>query len=70
MADRLQMSRVLRGHAKDDGSFDIEFWQRLGPAAILEAAWDMVLEVEAMRGGDGDQPRLQRSVCRVVRRGR
>jgi hypothetical protein len=25
------MSRVLRGGQPDDGSFDIEFWQRVGP---------------------------------------
>ena len=24
-----------------DRSFDIEYWQRLGPAAIFEAAWRM-----------------------------
>ena len=25
-----------------DRSFDIAYWQRLGPAAIFEAAWQMV----------------------------
>jgi hypothetical protein len=60
----------LRNSAKDDGTFDLDFWQRQGPEAILEAAWDMVCEAAAMRGNDGDPPRLQRSVLRVVRRGR
>lgn len=27
-----------------DRSFDIEYWQRQGPAAIFEAAWEMVVE--------------------------
>jgi hypothetical protein len=64
------MSRVLRAGEQDDGSFDREFWRRVGPEGIFAAAWEMVREVRAMRGEDGDEPRLQRSVLRVVRRGR
>ena len=67
---RVVMSRVLRGGERDDGSFDREFWRQVGAAGILEAAWEMVAEVEAMRGGDAGQPRLRRDVLRVVRRGR
>jgi len=65
---RLRMARVLRPGQVDDGSFDREFWRRVGPVGILEAAWDMVNEARAMRGLDGDEPRLQRSVCRVIRK--
>jgi hypothetical protein len=64
------MSRVLRNGQKDDGVFDFEFWKKIGPEGIFEAAWDMVREHRAMRGIDGDEPRLQRSVLRVIRRGR
>ena len=53
----------------DDGAFDLEFWRKLGPEAIFAASWEMVAEMRAMRGEDGDEPRLQRSVVRVVRRG-
>ncbi|MBI4822037.1 MAG: hypothetical protein HY791_37615 [Deltaproteobacteria bacterium] len=60
--------KILRRGDKDDGSFDREFWQALGPERIFEAAWDMVAEVRAFRGDDADEPRLQRSVCRVERR--
>ena len=63
------MSRVLRGGQADDGSFDLEFWQRVGAEGIFAAAWEMVSEQRAMRGEDGDEPRLQRSAVRVVRRG-
>jgi hypothetical protein len=63
------MSRVLRGGQPDDGSFDAEFWQRVGAEGIFAAAWEMVGEQRAIRGEDGDEPRLQRSVLRVVRRG-
>lgn len=66
---RVVMSRVLRGGERDDGSFDREFWRRIGPAGIFAAAWEMVAEVDAMRGGNGEQPRLRRDVLRVVRRG-
>ena len=64
------MSRVLRNGARDDGVFDLEFWQKIGPEGIFAAAWEMVSEEQAIRGTDGDQPRLQRSVLHVVRRGR
>jgi hypothetical protein len=61
------MTRVLRNGQQDDGQFDLEFWRRVGPEGIFAAAWEMVQEVRAMRGEDGDEPRLQRSVCRLIR---
>ena len=66
----IRMARVLRGGQVDDGSFDLDFWQRVGAEGIFAAAWDMVAEVQLMGGGSGEQPRLQRSVLRVIRRGR
>lgn len=62
------MSRVLRPGERDDGTFDLEFWRRVGPEGRFAAMWEMVGEVEAFRGRDGSQPRLQRSVVRVRRR--
>lgn len=64
------MSRVLRRGEKDDGTFDLDFWQRIGAEGIFASAWEMVCEQRAIRGDDGNEPRLQRSVLRVVRRGR
>ena len=61
------MSRVLRPGQEDDGRFDHEFWRRVGAEGRFAAAWEMVSEVSAIRGGDGHQPRLQRSVVRVIR---
>lgn len=68
MRERLVMTRLLRAGEKDDGHFDLEFWQRQGPEAIFAASWELMNEVRAMRGENGDEPRLQRSVCRLVRR--
>lgn len=62
-------SRVLRGGQQDDGSFDLDFWQSIGGEGIFAAAWEMVSEVRRIRGEDDGEPRLQRSVLRVVRRG-
>jgi hypothetical protein len=45
-----------------DRSFDIEFWQRLGDAAIFDAAWELVEFYCRQRGGSPDELRLQRSV--------
>jgi hypothetical protein len=68
MRDRSRgMSRVLRPGDVDDRSFDREFWREQGIEQILFASWDMVNEVRVMRGEHGSEPRLQRSVCRVVR---
>lgn len=62
------MTRILRNHARDDGSFDLEFWRKVGAEGLFAAAWEMVQEVAAFRGQDGSQPRLQRSVTRTIRR--
>ena len=68
--ERVVTSRVLRSGVKDDGDFDLKFWQAVGGEGIFAAAWEMIDEFRSFRGEDGDQPRLQRSVLRVVRRGR
>ncbi len=67
MRKRVVMSRVLRPGQADDGSFDLDFWRRVGAEGRFAAAWEMVAEAAAIRGEDGSQPRLQRSVLRVVR---
>jgi hypothetical protein len=58
-----ELSTVERyGRLKDmDRSFDIAYWQRLGPEAIFEAAWQLVVEAHA-RGGDESELELQRTV--------
>jgi hypothetical protein len=45
-----------------DRSFDIEFWQRQGDAAIFRAAWELVETYCRDRGMNPDELRLQRSV--------
>ncbi len=45
-----------------DRSFDIEFWQRQGDAAIFNAAWELVELYYQERGFGTDELRLQRSV--------
>ena len=66
MADRVVMERLVRGHAPGR-EFDIEFWQTLGPARILEAAWDLVVTAASRKGIGEDQLRLQRSVEKFER---
>lgn len=62
-------SRVIGLH-DDDGAFDRAFWDAVPAHQRLEVLWDMTLEYAALQGQSGDQPRLQRSVCRVERRER
>ena len=45
-----------------DRSFDIAYWQRLGPAAILEAAWQLVVDAHLRKPGGSDELRLRRTV--------
>ena len=53
------------GQLKDmDRKFDVEYWQRLGPAAIFEAAWQMVVDAHLRRPGGADELRLRRTVER------
>jgi len=51
----------------DDRSFDLEFWQQAGATARFAAAWQMVLDMQTIRGEDEYQSRLQRSVENVER---
>jgi hypothetical protein len=54
----------------DDGSFDIEFWDRYTPSERMMLVWSMVEEEHAARRQDPAQLRFQRSVGGLQRRGR
>ena len=45
-----------------DRSFDIEYWQRLGDAAIFQAAWELAELYHLDRGMTPDELRLDRSI--------
>ena len=45
-----------------DRSFDIEFWQRQGDAAIFRAAWEMVEMYYRDRGLDPKELKLQKHI--------
>jgi hypothetical protein len=54
---------------EDDGSFDFEFWRRVGTQGKWIAAWEMVKEFDVIKGGDGHIPRLHKSIHGIERRG-
>jgi hypothetical protein len=62
-------SRIVGLH-DDHGAFDRGFWAAVPPARRLEMVWELVLEYQAWREPDAGQSGLQRSVCRLERRGR
>lgn len=70
MTARVVMSRLLKPGEADDGSFDREFWRRAGTNAVLDAMWAMVNDYRRLKGLPGNEPRLRRSVTRLVRRAR
>jgi hypothetical protein len=45
-----------------DRSFDIEYWQSQGDAAIFRAAWELVETYWRALGRDPNELRLQRSI--------
>jgi hypothetical protein len=65
-ASKIRMARLVK--AKDmDRSFDLLFWKRVGAEGRFAAAWQMVLEVNAIKGKDIGESRLQRSVQNIKR---
>ncbi len=57
------------GNIRDmDRSFDIEYWQRQGDAAIYRAVWELVEFHHRDQGKDTDELRLQRTIENFQRR--
>lgn len=50
-----------------DRSFDVEYWQRQGDAAIFQAAWELAVLYHRDRGITPDELRLQRSFEHIQR---
>lgn len=63
---KLGMARLIRS-VDLDRSFDLLFWKEVGAEGRFEAAWQMVLELGAMRGMEIGESRLQRSVQGIQR---
>lgn len=63
------MSRLIK-RSEDDGSFDIEFWQKAGPTVIFESAWEMVVTAASIKGISIDELRLDRSIANLERKRR
>jgi len=53
---------------KEAEEFDDRFWRRAGASARFVATWMMVMEWQKMRGKRSGQPRLKKSVGRIIRR--
>jgi hypothetical protein len=63
---KTRMARLVK--AKDmDRSFDLLFWKRVGAEGRFAAAWQMVSEVNAIKGKEIGESRLQRSVQSIQR---
>ena len=54
---------------EDDGAFDREHWAGFTPEQKLEAVWQMTLDYLELKGLDASESRLDRTVCRLERRG-
>jgi hypothetical protein len=67
MKKTVVMGRKVPLTEQEEKGIDREFWRRVGAERRFRAAWEMVGEADAIRGGDGSQPRLQRSVQNIQR---
>ncbi len=65
--ERVIMARLVR-RDQQDRSFDLEFWEKVGAAGRFDAAWQMIKEVQLIRGQSGELPRMQKNVTRIIRR--
>lgn len=65
---RVIMARVSTREEHSNRIFDLEFWDKVDAAGRFAAAWQMLKEVQLMRGQSGELPRMQRNVARVLRR--
>ena len=63
---RVVMERLIRLEDADR-SFDIEFWQQQGDAAIFVAAWEMVVLAHKLKGRDVNELRFQRTLKKLQR---
>jgi hypothetical protein len=61
-------TRVIRLD-EDDGALDREAWAGSTMEERIAAVWELTLECLAWSDPDAGEPRLQRSVCRLERRG-
>ena len=61
-----RMARLARAK-EENRSFDLIIWNKVGAEGKFEAAWQMVSEVNALKGKEADKPRLQRSIQSIQR---
>jgi hypothetical protein len=54
---------------EEDDGVDEDSWAGTTIDERIAAVWELTLECLAWRGADASEPRLQRSVCRIERRG-
>jgi hypothetical protein len=61
-------TRLIR-LGQDDGALDRAAWAGTTMEERIAAVWELTLECLAWSDPDAGEPRLQRSVCRLERRG-
>ncbi len=68
MAKRNIKERLSTFHGAE--KFDKEFWRDAGHEVRFAAAWEMIAEVDRIRGKHACESRLQRTVQNIQRRER
>ena len=69
MAQKRQITgQLVKRGSKEEAEFDRAFWRQAGHEARFAAMWQMVAEVELLKGKKPEELRLQRSVAKLIRR--
>ena len=62
------VTKIGRLNIDSSKLLDYMQWEQLGPEAIFNAAWDLVVESHKTQGKDLNELRLQRSVVNIYRK--
>ena len=65
MKKQIKKNKIIEQYGllqNDNRSFDYKFWQTQGLKAILEAAFDLVMDYFLLKEEHVNQPRIQRSI--------
>lgn len=64
---RIVMERLIK-LGEDDGSFDAEYWHRVGPQGRIDAVWELSVEHWRKKGIDLRTLKLDKSVEKLTLR--
>jgi hypothetical protein len=67
--ERIFFTKIIDKRETDKKAFDKEFWSKVDPKYKFEAAWQMVIDSEILKGNkDFASQKTDRTVVRIFKR--